>query len=186
MIKKYQEKLNVVRLLFLLLLFLGGMLVMRYSASHVASYNQSHAILDLLMGYSFNDCRDYLFELDAGGREIYRNEFFVIDFVYLMIYNTFYFSVLLYLLRFVKLKILRLVLIFPFCSLLFDLGENLIIRHMIANFPNISQSVCEVASLFTVLKFISVYSSLAFTFILVAVSVGKIILRKRGNTITDL
>lgn len=173
MLKKYQEKLSVVRLLFLLVLFIGGMVAMRYWANQVAAYNQSQTILDLRMGYSVDDCKDYLSALGAQGRALYQNEFFAVDFVYLLLYNAFYFSALLYLLRFIKLRLLRLVLLLPFCSLLLDLGENLLIRYIITGFPSISPSVCAAASALTVLKFISVYSSLAATAILAAVAVGK-------------
>lgn len=179
MLKNYQRKLTLVRLTFLLFFFIGGMVIMRYFASRITAYSQSKAILDLRMGYTFKECQDYLLSLGIEGRKIYGNEFFYIDFIYLIIYNIFYFSALLYLLRFIKSKKLKLIILLPLCSFLFDLGENVLIHQMVNSYPDISQKICKTANTFTILKFISVYGSLVFIILLVALLIKQCIRANR-------
>lgn len=158
-LETYQRKLNLKVLFLYLCLFIGGMAVMRHLASEVASYNDFQIILDLRLGYSFQESRSYISGLGEYGRTLYANCFFYIDFLYMLIYNNFYFSLLLFLLNKILLEKYKFVLIFPLLSFVFDFGENLFIRQMVKSFPDVSQSLCCISSLFTILKFICTYSS---------------------------
>lgn len=158
-LETYQKKLNLKVLLLYFCLFIGGMAVMRHFASEVAAYNDFQVILDLRLGYSFQESRSYISDLGECGRKFYANYFFCIDLLYMLIYNNFYFSVLLFLLGKTLLEKYKFVLTFPLLSFVFDFGENLFIRQMVKSFPDVSQSICCISSLFTILKFICTYSS---------------------------
>lgn len=177
-LRAYQRRLNPVVLVFLLFLFLVGMIVMRHLASKIAVYNE--VILDLRMGYSFQECQTFILGLTEDGRSLYEN-FFYVDLVYMFIYNTFYFSTLLFLFGKIGLKRSRFILLFPLFSFVFDLGENLFIKQMIKNFYTIPQSLCHVSSTFTVLKFVCTYSSLAFCCLLTALLIKKRIQALQGG-----
>lgn len=177
MLEKYQKKLNPVTIFVLLLLFIGGMLAMRNSASKVASYNEFQEILDLRMGYSVQECKDYLSGLEIEGRAYYANKFFCVDFIYMIIYNTFYFSALMFLLKQVKTKkkLFKMVLLFPLLSFIFDFGENVFIRCMIKSYPNIFSVISQISSIFTILKFMCVYCSVVCICFLVVIMIKQII-----------
>ena len=147
--------------------------MMRYFANKIAAYQDFQKILDLRMGYSFEECLSYLSGLGEDGRSLYKNCFFYIDLVYMLIYNTFYFSALLFLLGRTGLKKCNPVLLLPLLGLIFDLGENLLIRQMINNFLTMSQILCNVSSIFTVLKFVCAYGSLGFCGLMVIVLVKQ-------------
>lgn len=107
----YQRKIRFRGLALLLMLFLTGMVTMRYSANQVAAHNRFQTILDLRMGYSMKECQSYLSDLGADGRALYYRNFFFIDFAYILTYTAFYFSTLLFLLKFFRFKMIRLILI---------------------------------------------------------------------------
>lgn len=168
-LKEYQRRLNSAVLIILFFLFMGGMFGMRYFAGKVAAYNDFQTILDLRLGYSFAECKSYICGLGETGRWFYANCFFYIDICYMIIYNTFYFSALSFLLEKTALKKFRFVLLFPLFSFVFDLGENLFIRKMIKNFFAIPKWLCYTSNIFTILKFIFAYSSLGICGLLVVV-----------------
>lgn len=175
--KEYQRRLNVKVLIILFFLFMGGMFGMRYLAGKVAAYNDFQTILDLRLGYSFLECQSYIWGLGEAGRWLYANCFFYIDIGYMVIYNTFYFSALSFLLEKTALKKYKFVLFFPLLGFVFDLGENLLIRKMIKNFSAISKWLCYTSNIFTVLKFIFAYSSLGICCLLVIVLIKHHIAR---------
>lgn len=88
-LKAYQKKLTPIMLLFLLFLFIGGMVIMRNLSGKIAEYNDFQIILDLRLGYSFQECYSYISDLGECGRDLYKNYFFYVDFAYMLIYNSF-------------------------------------------------------------------------------------------------
>ena len=176
-LKAYQKKLTPIVLLFLLFLFIGGMVIMRNLSGKIAEYNDFQIILDLRLGYSFQECYSYISGLGECGRDLYKNYFFYVDFAYMLIYNTFYFSLLLFLLGKIGLEKYNCILLFPMFSFIFDFGENLCIRQMIENFLSIPRSVCYISSIFTILKFVCTYSALGCCCLLIIVLIKQHIIK---------
>ena len=147
--------------------------MMRYFANKIAAYHDFQKILALRMGYSFEECQSYLSGLGEEGRSLYKNCFFYIDLVYMFLYNIFFLSALLFLLRKTGLKKCKPILLLPLLGFIFDLGENLLIRQMINHFHTMSQALCHISSIFTVLKFVCAYGSLGFCGLMVVVLVKQ-------------
>ena len=109
-------------------------------------------IPDLMTEYDLDTLYQLFTAYGDEGIRIYKN-LQIIDFVYPLIYG----SLLLGLL--VRLQInmyLKFLLSFPFAIVFFDYSENLIIRHLINKFPDISEKadghLANLASLCTTIK----------------------------------
>ena|GEM_PF-5105542 len=161
-LKIAKSKINIFVVIMSLIIFILGMIIMRQSANRVSEYAGGETILDLRMGYSEKSAKQYLEQLGKKGREEYYNNFYKVDLFYPLTYTLFYFCAIAILLKKCckEKNKLDFLLLLPIFGLIFDWGENLFIRSLINQFPDISQVICQTSSIFTMLKFIFVYSSL--------------------------
>lgn len=116
-------------------------------------------------GYSFETVRDHLRALGAKGREFYAHDFMPItDLAATLFLMTFLILFILYATQSDKYHALGLpswvrilLLLPPIAQFLFDVGENYLLRSLIADFPRLHPPSIETASLLTSLKWIAIF-----------------------------
>jgi hypothetical protein len=140
---------------------------MRHYSNNLSNFIANEEILDLRMGYSFDDAVHYLNSLGEDGRKYYLNTFHLVDTFYPIIYFAFYVITLSYFIKKIfKSKICFIVLLVPLIGSICDYGENIFINSFIKNMNNITEKNVIIANYFTRIKFISVYSSLLLIILL--------------------
>jgi hypothetical protein len=147
---------------------------MRHYANNLLQYDNGK-ILDLRMGYSYDEFTNYLNNLGDGGRNYYRTKFHFVDTFYPIIYGMFYLLVIRFLLKFyTRKKPLDMICLLPLIGVLCDYGENIIINFYTKNIDNITVGGAAAASYFTIIKFIFIYISLIiFIVLLLLVIINK-------------
>ncbi|TXT57704.1 MAG: membrane protein of unknown function [Candidatus Thorarchaeota archaeon] len=78
---------------------------------------------------------------------------------------------------------LRIILLLPILGAIMDYMENALIASQVGVYPNISESVIAVASIFTSLKWIFIYTSFAIIFILAIVWIIQKIKKPRVTAV---
>ncbi len=112
----------------------------------------------MIWGYSAQSLGELLSIYGVKGRELYLS-FQYKDFIYPLIYST----LLVGLLIRVRLpEKLNFVVLVPWIAAVFDYAENLMVRKMVSDFPNIKEGFAQASSMFTVLKWDLIFFSLAF------------------------
>jgi hypothetical protein len=120
-------------------------------------------------GYAFETVRDHLRALGESGRDYYGHTFIPIyDLALSLFLLTFTVLFILYATQPNKGHALqvpplvrRLALVPAVLQFLFDVGENLTMRHLMDEYPRISVKVVETASLLTQLKWLTIYLNTA-------------------------
>jgi len=134
-----------------------------YSIPIVESFAPDTALFDLSpSGYSYQHAMSLLEELGNDGRQIYLSRQLPLDFIYPGLFAISYTLLLVWL--FSKSvsdtsKVFCLAFI-PALGGLFDYLENIYIIRMINSFPDLSISLVQVASTFTLLK--SIFTTVFF------------------------
>jgi len=122
-----------------------------WSTSALAQVSGGKGIPDLMLSYDLGQLRELFSAYGSEGIQIYKN-FQIIDFIYPVIYG----SLLLGLLVRLKINInFRVAYAWPFAAVFFDYSENLIIRHLINLYPNLTEAqekLVNLASICTNLK----------------------------------
>jgi len=180
MIKK---NLHLTMVFISLVLFLVSMYIMRFYANNVTEHN-SEKIIDLRMGYSYDEIVNYINQLDDNGKNYYVSRFHFVDTFYPIIYCIFYATILSYLIKkcFPKIKIIKMLLVLPIIGMICDLIENILLNHIVNNFDNFKENIVNISSVFTIVKFIMVYTSLTLSVLFLMVIIvkrSKIIWMKR-------
>jgi cytochrome b561 len=166
------SKTHIILVIVLLALFLISMRIMRHYSNNLINYIANEEILDLRMGYSFDNVIHYLNGLGEDGRKYYSNTFHLVDTFYPIIYFAFYVTTLSYFIkRIFKNKIYFIVLLVPLLGIICDYGENIFINSFIKNMNNITEENVMIANYFTRIKFISVYLSLILIIILMVLHI---------------
>jgi len=145
---------RVVLVLFTLTMVIY-LIMLLYSIPEVASFAPDIALFDLSPGgYTFDYAVALLETLGSEGRATYLTLQLPLDFIYPGLFATTYSLLLIWLLRRgskVRSKTLYFAVI-PIFAGLFDYIENILIIILLNSFPDISPSIVELASVFTILK----------------------------------
>ena len=150
----------------LLLLFILGMMAMRFAASYVSSISGGTAILDLNFGNDTAHINHTLAALGEAGRSAYLDIFLPIDACYAVIYAVFYACALAFFLRRLplqrwKLGWARWAILLPVVAAVCDWWENVAFAFMLSQFPALANpALVANATIATITKFILVYLSL--------------------------
>lgn len=150
----------------LLLLFILGMMAMRFAASYVSSISGGAAILDLNFGNNTAHINHTLAALGEAGRSAYLHVFLPIDTCYAAIYAVFYACALAFFLgrlplRRWKLGSARWVILLPVMAAVCDWWENIAFAFMLSQFPVLANpALVASTTVATRAKFILVYLSL--------------------------
>lgn len=100
-------------------------------------------IPDLMLNYDLNSLYNLFTAYGAEGIRIYKN-LQIIDFIYPIFYGALLLGLM------VRLKInsnFRVAYTWPFAAVFFDYGENLILRHLINLYPNLTEAQDKLANL---------------------------------------
>jgi len=165
-----KEKVHIILIIITFILFMISMRLMRFYANSLPESNK--LILDLRFGYNTDNVNNFLLELSEDGRNYYVNTFHFVDTFYPIIYCMFYLTVLSYLIKkcFPKTKIL---LVLPVAGMICDFIENILLNYIVKNHDNIMENIVNVSSIFTVVKFIMIYTSLALSILFLIVIIIK-------------
>jgi hypothetical protein len=149
---------------------------MRYYADNVV-HNDNEKILDLRMGYTYDEVINYISGLTNDSKNYYIQKFHFVDTFYPIIYCAFYILILSFLLKniFSKNKMVNIILAIPFVGTVCDYAENALINSFIENSPNISKDIVRISSNLTKVKFITIYFSL---FLAVSLIIYLFIMRR--------
>lgn len=149
--------------IFLLLFsFLCMMAFMRYTALQVKEISGGLSVLDLNLGNSVEYIRQTLIELGYDGRMYYLKHFLVVDGIYAMVYATFYFWSILFLLHKNEIRRKRIYIfsVFPIVGMFFDWLENFSLSFLLVNWTTESVAWCMLFRVSNIMKFLFVYLSL--------------------------
>ena len=149
----------------LLVLFLLGMMAMRFAASYVSSVAGGAGIFDLNFGNDGIYVHDNLLALGDAGRNVYLYTFLPIDTIYAAIYAVFYVYTLAFFLRCTVpnwWNHTRWLVLLPVLGAICDWLENMCFAFMLIQ-PSTSVNPLLVTStsLLTKAKFVLVYLSLS-------------------------
>ena len=150
----------------LLLLFILGMMAMRFAASYVSSISGGAAILDLNFGNNTAHINHTLDALGEAGRSAYLDIFLPIDACYAVIYAVFYTCTLVFFLGRLplqrwKLGWARWAILLPVVAAVCDWWENIAFAFMLSQFPSLAHpALVASATVATMAKFVLVYLSL--------------------------
>lgn len=149
----------------LLLLFILGMMAMRFAASYVSSISGGTAILDLNFGNNTAHINHTLAALGEAGRSAYLHIFLPIDACYAVIYAVFYACTLAFFVRRLplrrKLSWARWIVVLPVVAAACDWWENIAFAFMLSQFPAlVHPALVASATVATMTKFVLVYLSL--------------------------
>jgi hypothetical protein len=155
---------------------------MRYYADNFLVYAPDEKILDLRIGYSIDDVKNYLNKLGEDGRHYYLNIFHFIDTFYPIIYCSFYLITLGYFVKkIISKKMKYMILLIPIIGMVCDYGENIFINSFVKNINNIDNISVLISNIFTKIKFISAYGSLLLIIVLCTIFVIKKTKRYKEN-----
>jgi len=149
----------------LLLLFILGMMAMRFAASYVSSISGGAAILDLNFGNNTAHINHTLDALGEAGRSAYLHVFLPIDTCYAVIYAVFYACTLAFFVRRLplrrKLSWARWIVVLPVVAAACDWWENVVFALMLSQFPSLAHpALVASTTVATRAKFVLVYLSL--------------------------
>ena len=150
----------------LLLLFILGMMAMRFAASYVSSISGGTAILDLNFGNDTAHINHTLAALGEAGRSAYLYVFLPIDTCYAAIYAVFYACTLAFFVRRLPLQRWQLswarwIVVLPVVAAACDWWENVAFAFMLSQFPSLAHpALVASATVATMTKFVLVYLSL--------------------------
>ncbi len=114
-----------------------------WSTSALAQASGGKGIPDLMLSYNLGQLRELFSAYGSEGIQIYKN-LQIIDFVYPLIYAALLLGLL------VRLKLpnrFKILYSYPFVIVFFDYCENLIIRHLINLYPNLTEAQSHLANL---------------------------------------
>ena len=158
--------------------------IINYSAAGVAGLlkiTNGANILDFEFGYTAEKAYLMLTSLGAEGRFFYLTRVLPLDFLFPLTYMLFYSCVMFFSLKKIAnaKSFLRLAVLFPILSMLFDWTENIFVIVMLKQYPLVAPVIYSIGCSATILKFIFTLMSIAFTAIL---AIAAIIVRiKRKN-----
>lgn len=146
----------------LLFSFLCMMVFMRYTALQVKVISGGTSVLDLNLDNSVQHIRQTLIELGYDGRMYYLKHFLVVDCIYAMVYATFYFFSIIFLLHKneIRRKKVYIFSVFPIIGMFFDWLENLSLSFLLLNGTTESLAWCMLFRVSNIVKFLFVYLSL--------------------------
>lgn len=145
---------------------LDAVVQMRGMAAEKAWFQDKPLLLDAhRRGYSFETVRDHLRALGDKGRSFYAHDFIPIhDLALSLLLLTFMILFILYATQSDRYHALgfptwvrKLLLVAPILQFCFDVGENLLLRSLITEFPRLDPEVVQRASLFTRLKWAALF-----------------------------
>ena len=160
-----------------LILFVTSMRIMRFYANTVENIHfGNEKILDLRFGYTLTDVNKYLAFLNAEGKNVYLNRFYLIDSIYPVIYAAFYIFSLSLLINicFPKTRKTYGILLLPVIGAIFDYSENFFIKSFLKDINKVNEFNVNISSIFTRIKFISIYTTFALILVFILIFVIKI------------
>ncbi len=153
LLEKYANKKNI---------FIGVVIIILFNVVFLPMFpklftNQEiplESILDLKFSYSSETSYQIFSNLGNEGRKIYRLSEIIVDTPYAVIYGFIYALIIFILLKNNKLNGFIYLSIVPFLISFFDVLENTGVIIMISNYPKKLETINNLASLFTSLKWI--------------------------------
>ena len=147
---------------FLLCVFLVMMVLMRVTASHVANLSEGQGIIDLTFGIPPEQVRAALTRYTPAAVMCYRYLFLSVDLVYALSYVSFYRCAIRAILTKVGAgrNMLAVMTTLPVIGMTADLFENTALFLLLGQ-EDISELLCMLFTVFNIIKFLFVYSSLA-------------------------
>jgi len=139
------------------------LLMLFYTIPMVERFAPNTALFDLSpSGYSYQHAMSLLEELGSEGRQMYLSRQLPLDFIYPGLFAVSYTLLLIWLFSksFKDTSMIFYLAFIPALGGLFDYLENIFIIRMINDFPNLSASLVQTASTFTLLK--SVFTTIFF------------------------
>jgi hypothetical protein len=124
---------------------------------------QSLHVLDLRFAYNKAEVMNLFTKLGDEGRKTYMIIELTADLIYPIIYTLLLVGLLF---RFSKDSVFENIMYFPFLILFFDYLENFNIVYMLNSYPEISSLHVDIGAFFTKLKWIMVFLSVLFVFVL--------------------
>jgi len=169
MIKELRNKVSgkLVLLLFLItnVIYIG---MLFYSLPKVASHAPKLVLFDMSpTGYNYSTAMNLLKELGPNGRDVYLSLQLPLDFIYPLLFSVTYSFLIIWLVKRFNLIWSEhyWIAILPIAAGLFDYAENIGIILMLTHYPEISEALVLVSSIFTILK--SMLTTLYFVALLV-------------------
>ena len=131
-------------------------------------------ILDLELGYTYDEAYQILTALGTEGRIFYLTKIIPIDFVFPFIYMLFFTSWIALLIKHITdKKWCKYLLFVPVFAMLFDWIENMSIIVLLHSYPNLSAWAVFTASTVGILKMILSMGSIAIIGILIVIFIVK-------------
>lgn len=132
------------------------------------------SILDLKFSYTADTVYTIFEDLGEIGRNAYQSSEIIIDFPYAIIYGFTYAFLILFLLKINKLYKLYYLSLVPFFISWFDILENTGILIMLSKYPTKLETICNLTSTFTSLKWVFA----GFTFLIIFSNILKLVISK--------
>ena len=148
-----------------------------YVVPQFINYSGGPSILDATIHYSPEYADNLLCKIGAEGREFYKNEILIFDFVFPCVVFMFFSSFYLFLLKKIESSF-DIVLLIPLIALVTDFTENILILITIAGFPDTNPVIIRTASVFTIMKSIAALMIIAVIPVLLVTLLVKKIRKK--------
>jgi len=130
------------------------MYMTRHGISGIREFDPSFRLLDMRFQYSSETIQQTFEKIHDGGRLAYK-KYLLLDFIFI----AFFFITMLTISDAVLVSSHAKIIIFIVCGLraLFDILENVLLLHMLDQYPIFNQLLAKLSSNFTSLKFIMLY-----------------------------
>lgn len=141
---------------------LMGFYFMPSAMERMLPFLQGQSIPDLEAGYTYEHIMGLMDLMGLDGRETYRSIILVEDLIYPIVYAMLMATGTGYFLTrtFPTIRLLWLLSIFPFFAMIADYIENFSMVYIIANYPEVSPKIIDLASSATTIKWGFVFLSL--------------------------
>jgi len=160
-------------LFIVFLVFMNGNII---GTAKLKSITGGAGILDLEFGYSVDKAYNILESQGTEGRQLYKVMLYV-DFAFPFVYMMFGVLTIGYLLKINKIKnnAVHYLIFAPVLAMLCDWTENIFILRMIGKFPEKMVVIAQLASTFTIMKFIfiGIFFAAAVVFLIRAIFSSK-------------
>ncbi len=159
------------------------MVMLIYSIPKLMQYTGGLPLFDMSpLGYSYSDALALLAALGEEGRSVYVSIQLVLDLFYPILFALCYSALLQWLTTVGKLsnRLWSYLIVLPMLVCLFDYAENIGIWFMLTDYPDISENLVTLSSLFTLIK--SLLTVTYFTGLIMALCVlayGKLFRRSK-------
>jgi len=172
-LNKYTSKKNILIGIFLIIIF-NVLLLPKFSELFLSTKIAIKSILDIKFSYTTAIAYTLFENLGKEGRNAYKLSELFVDIPYAIIYGFTYAFIIIFLLKLNKIKRLNFLILTPLLISFFDILENTGIIVMLTKYPVKLDTLCNLTSIFTSLKWIFAI----ITFIIVLVNFGYLLISK--------